>query len=44
MLEVYEPLFEAKTSGGRGLNPDHFLFSADELEAVAQAAILPDRR
>ncbi|HEX6527633.1 MAG TPA: YfbU family protein [Streptosporangiaceae bacterium] len=40
MLEVYEPMSEAKTSGGRGLNLDHFLFSADELTAVARAALL----
>jgi len=43
MLEVYEPLFKAKASG-RGLGPDHFLFSADELAAIAGAAVHPDNR
>jgi uncharacterized protein len=43
MLEVYEPLFKAKASG-RGLRPDHFLFSADELAAIAGAAVHPDNR
>lgn len=40
MLEAYEPLFKAK-AGGRGLGPDHFLFSADELAAIARAAVHP---
>jgi uncharacterized protein len=43
MLEVYEPLFKAKASG-RGLGPDHFLFSADELAAIAGAAVHPGNR
>jgi len=47
MLEAYEPLFKAKARG-RGLGPDHFLFSADELAAIARAAgppiSRPDRR
>jgi uncharacterized protein len=43
MLEVYEPLFKAKASG-RGLGRDHFLFSADELTAIARAAVHPDNR
>ncbi len=43
MLEVYEPLLKAKASG-RGLGPDHFLFSADELAAIARAAVHPDNR
>ncbi len=43
MLEAYEPLFKAKTEG-RGFGPDQYLFSADELAAVARAAIHPDNR
>ena len=43
MLEVYDPLFKAKASS-RGLGPDHFLFSADELAVIAGAAIHPDNR
>jgi hypothetical protein len=43
MLEVYEPLFKARASG-RGLGPDHFLFSADELDAIARAAVHPENR
>ena len=43
MLEAYEPLFRAKTEG-RGFGPDQYLFSADELAAVARAAIHPDNR
>ena len=43
MLEAYEPLFKARTSG-RGLGPDHFLFSADELDAIAGAAVHPENR
>ena len=43
MLEVYEPLFKAKAEG-RGFGPDQYLFSADELAAVARAAIHPDNR
>jgi len=40
MLEAYEPLFKAK-AGGRGLGPDHFLFSAHELATIARAAVHP---
>jgi uncharacterized protein YfbU (UPF0304 family) len=40
MLEAYEPLFKAKARG-RGLGPDHFLFSAGELAAIASAAVHP---
>jgi uncharacterized protein len=43
MLGVYEPLFKAK-SEGRGFSSDQYLFSADELAAVARAAIHPDNR
>lgn len=43
MLEVYEPLVKAKASG-RGLGPDHFLFSAGELAAIASAAIHQENR
>lgn len=43
MLEAYEPLFNAKTEG-RGFGPDQCLFNADELAAVARAAIHPDNR
>jgi uncharacterized protein len=43
MLEAYEPLLKAKTEG-RGFGPDQYLFSADELAAVARAAIHPDNR
>jgi uncharacterized protein len=43
MLETYEPLFKAKAEG-RGLTPDQYLFSVDELAAVARAAIHPDNR
>jgi uncharacterized protein YfbU (UPF0304 family) len=43
MLEAYEPLFNAKTED-RGHGPDQYLFSADELAAVARAAIHPDNR
>jgi len=38
MLKVYEPLFKAKV---RGMD---LMFSANELEAVASAAIHPDNR
>jgi len=43
MLEAYESLSEAKTEG-RGFGPDQYLFSPDELAAVARAAIHPDNR
>jgi uncharacterized protein YfbU (UPF0304 family) len=43
MMEVYKPLFESK-AGGRGFGPKQYLFSADELAAVARAAVHPDHR
>lgn len=43
MLEVYTPLFKAKTDE-RGLGPKQYLFGADELAAVARAAVHPDNR
>lgn len=42
MLEAYKPLLKAKT--GRGFRPEHYMFSGDELAAVARAAIHPDNR
>jgi uncharacterized protein len=43
MLEVYEPLLKAKADE-RGLGPKQYLLVADELAAVAQAAVHPDHR
>jgi uncharacterized protein YfbU (UPF0304 family) len=43
MLEVYKPLLQAKTND-RGFGPKQYLFNADELAAVAQAAVHPDHR
>jgi hypothetical protein len=42
MLEVYKPL-EAKTNE-RGFDPNQCLFGAEQLAAVAQAAVHPDHR
>ena len=43
MLEVYKPMLKAQTDE-RGLGPKQYLFDADELAAVAQAAVHPDHR
>ena len=43
ILEAYKPLIKAKTEG-RGFSPEHYLLNADELAAVARAAIHPDNR
>jgi uncharacterized protein YfbU (UPF0304 family) len=43
MLDVYKPLFKAKTEEwGRG--PERYLLDVDELAAIAEAAIHPDNR
>lgn len=43
MLEVYKPLYKAKTDG-RGFGPKQHLFGADELAEVVRAAIHPEHR
>jgi hypothetical protein len=43
MLEVYKPLSQAKMSE-RGFGHKQYLFNADELAAVAEAAVHPDHR
>ena len=43
MLDAYKPLSKAKAER-RGFSPDQYLFNADELAAVARAAIHPDNR